>query len=58
MTKLELIQSIIKHRQPGAGKCVCSLATANGPPKVEDVARDCSYGVRPPSASHDDVRQG
>lgn len=57
MTKLELIQSIIKHRQAGAGMCSCSLRYCENLPELVDVAGDRSHEVRQASASHD-VRQG
>jgi hypothetical protein len=59
MTKLELIQSIIKHRQAGAGMCNCSWPPlyCENLPELVDVAGDRSHEVRQASASHD-VRQG
>lgn len=59
MTKLELIQSIIKHRQAGAGMCSCvPLRNCGNAPKVVDAAGGRSDGAHPAFAGDDNVRQG
>jgi hypothetical protein len=66
MTKLELIQSIVKHRQAGAAMCTCIwISDSENPPKAIDVTviakgsrcgGDQRSGARPASASLSDGR--
>ena len=57
MTKLELIQSIIKHRQAGAAMCTCNCVCGYYEPV--DSRQHCRKAAEAPGpASHDEVRQG